>query len=246
MYKLAKTIKLDPICVFFDLGQPYLHKELQSLPSFVHVRKVDWLESGELLSGKTNTSGNIYIPGRNLTLASLAASIYMPSHIWLGALLGEIHAKATDKNLEFLSKVNQLFKYVFSPFSDNVELQFPLVDLGLSKLTAVKWAINNGSTPSELHSTSSCLSELDGKCGTCVVCVRRWGIFGQLGIPEDFVTDPLTNTQSLGLILELLKENSYYDMHRKDEVLPYVRLLFPGLDDISISNTLLEVQNTLY
>ena len=237
MYHVALSQGYNPTCVFFDIGQPYAYKEIRALPDFVKVHKVDWLSSSIDLKSKDNKSGNIYIPGRNLTLSTLAASIYTPDEIWLGALAGETHDKATDKNYKFLDKLNNVLEYVFSPFG-KVVVKFPLADMGFNKFDCVQWGLENGMTVESLHHTSSCLSEEEGNCGHCVVCCRRWGIFGELGIPEKYNVDPLTVQSNIDMFIEMLKENSYYDMNRKREVLPYLRLQFPGKTDEEISNIL--------
>lgn len=222
MKHMADVSCLSVNCVFFDIGQPYVAKELASLPSYVEVRKIDWLSHTTSLKSKGNDSGDIYIPGRNLTLTCLAASIFTPNEIWLGALLGETHDSATDKNQKFLDNTNLALSYVFSPFTDNIKVRFPLAESGFNKLTAVKWALDTGLSKEAIISTSSCLSGESGNCGACVVCARRWGIFGQLGLSEKYNRDPMTVSSNLRMFIEMLKPDSYYDNHRKLEIIPWV------------------------
>jgi len=229
MYHYAKKIYPGAVinCVWFDIGQSYNKKERDALPNFVDVRKIDWLKINEKLYGKSkNDSGNIFIPGRNGVFTILGASIYLPDEIWLGALRGEIHDTATDKNLSFQKKINDLLEYMFIPFNKQPKLIFPLVSGGFGKLESVKWALENGITKEQLHNTSSCLNSEEGNCGRCVVCVRRWGIFGQLGIPEKYNIDPLQNKEALIYMLGLLTNKKHYDIYRQNEVIPYLKTIY--------------------
>lgn len=212
-------------CVFYNIGQEYAHKEIAALPDFVIQRELPWLNVD--FDGQTKTaskegsaSGNIYIPGRNMLLATAAACMYLPDQIWMGALQGETHDEATDKNGTFLAKMNDTLGYVLSPFKRNIKVRFPLADAGMNKLRAVKWAVHNGVTEQQIKISSSCLSGEDGNCGKCVVCLRRWGIFKQLGIPqEQYNVDPL-NTPELRELVTAMKTGTHYDEDRKSEILP--------------------------
>ena len=228
MEKLAQYKGYDYNKVWFDIGQAYNHKEEAVIDSAIDVdnRFVEW-GAAQSAKGKDETSsGNIYIPGRNAVLTILTASMYEPDEIWMGALKGEDHVRATDKNETFRSKINDLMGYVY--FNKDIELKFPLIDMGFNKLTMVEWMLDQGVTAEELHATSSCLSGEDGNCGECVVCVRRWGIFGQLGIPEEYNVDPLESKAAMEHILDI-KTNDHYTMDRKCEIVPYAEAL--GLYD---------------
>jgi 7-cyano-7-deazaguanine synthase in queuosine biosynthesis len=172
-------------------------------------------------SADKSLSGNIFIPGRNLALATLAACTYLPSELWLGALRGETHAEATDKNFVFASNSSRLLTYVLRPFlpedAPSTRVRLPLAEHGLNKLTATKWALDNGISKETLMATSSCLSGVSGNCGECIVCLRRWGIFKQLGFEEQYNTHPLSVPHNLEII-EKLKNGTNYD--RQVEILP--------------------------
>lgn len=214
-------------CVWYALGQEYEAKERAVLPSFVEQRKIDWLGGDVKALGKDGSpTGGIYIPGRNLVLATLVACRDLPDQIWMGALLGETVPHGTDKNYEFLMHVNRTLEYVLGPFRNTpVDVRFPLADAGLNKLTATKWALEHGVSVETLQSSSSCLSGEDGNCGHCVVCFRRWGIFRQLGLPtEKYNVHPLSVKENLDRIKEM-QTGSYYDAHRQVEILPALTML---------------------
>lgn len=210
-------------CIWYDIGQSYNYKEKAVLPAYVQQRRLDWktTEDQSLEHSKTNTlSGSIFIPGRNAVMAVAAACSTLADEIWLGALLGETHESSTDKNAEFLVRCNHLLNYVLKPFIDETKVRFPLVDFGLNKLTSVKWGLEHGLSPEVIINSSSCLSGEQGKCGRCVVCFRRYGIFKQLGLEETYNVDPLTAEENKAVVREMLLENSHYDHHRKSEILP--------------------------
>lgn len=229
MYHLAlkENVNAEIKLVYYDIGQPYNHKEMKALPDNVEIRKVDWLKKGDKLISKSDSnSGNIIISGRNMTLASLVASADLPDEIWMGALLGETHKGSTDKNYTFLDKINNLFSYVMSPFDKIPVVKFPLADKGWGKFEAVEWGYNNGISKEVLMDSSSCLSGENGKCGKCVVCLRRWGIYRQLGFSEVYNTNPLEVAENISIIKEMLnydiKGKSHYDEFRRREILPAV------------------------
>ena len=243
MKKLAESQGFETNLIHFDIGQGYSQKETDAINNSgydVEVRKVDWLRPQQELSGKQeNNSGNIFIPGRNLVLATLAASITLSDEIWMGGLKGEDHAGATDKNRNFINKTNETWSYVYSPFDTVPKLVFPLVDQMWGKFEAVQWLYENGhATKEEILSTSSCLSDSKEKnCGHCVVCARRKYIFKQLGFEEEYAQDPLTGKDNLNMIIEMLKtpkdakdSDVHYDIWRRREIIPGLYLEFETED----------------
>jgi 7-cyano-7-deazaguanine synthase len=254
MWKIAEKEGYDYKLVHFDIGQPYNEKEMNAIQNLVgdkiDIRKVDWLRSENDLKSKDGAIGNIMIPGRNLTLASLAASIYLPDEIWMGALMGEIHKDATDKNLEFVKKTSDIFKYVFSPYERQPKIVFPLVERKMGKYEEVEWLLNNGVPFEEIEKTSSCLSSEEGKCGTCVVCCRRHYIFKGLGYIEKTNKHPLENKDNIKMILEMIdneldNKSTHYDEFRKREILPGLKKEFNTDDLNSIRNKLVEKMESL-
>jgi 7-cyano-7-deazaguanine synthase in queuosine biosynthesis len=213
--------------VYFDIGQEYAWKEIKALPDDVIIHKVDWLkDNSELISKDGSASGNIIIPGRNSTLVNLAASIYCPDEIWLGALLGEMHEGSTDKNNTFKCKMNNVLKYIYSPFERTPQIVFPLADMNFDKLESVRWLLQNGVSIADILKTSSCLKGTKIPCGTCVVCCRRKGIFLQLGFSEEYQTDPFLAEENIPMIREMLSfearitTSCHYDNHRRREIVP--------------------------
>ncbi|MDO5650449.1 MAG: 7-cyano-7-deazaguanine synthase, partial [Gallicola sp.] len=171
-----------------------------------------------------NGMNNIFIPGRNLLLAVMAAAKYVPNQIWLGALCGEIHKYATDKNLKFRDDLSDLLTYVMSPFIEECKIVYPFVDKNWGKLQIVEWAINNGLKDKVLAS-SSCMEPEAGNCGRCGVCVRRAGIFRQLGFDENYNVEPFEAKENNKFLIDIIEaelnqDDSHYDSFRREEIVP--------------------------
>ena len=219
-YPYDEVIKL-----WFDIGQPYREFEQQALPDDVVQRRIDWMQPGQKTVGKKDSkskSGDIFIPGRNLVFAVMAACVELPDEIWIGALNGETTPHNHDKNEAFLFGANQTINYVLQNFLEQpLRVRFPLVEAGFNKLTATRWLIQNGATLDEVTATRSCLSGDEKPCGKCIVCLRRWGVFSQLGFSEGYQHHPMTQRENFAVIKEMLF-GDHYETTRKNEILPAV------------------------
>lgn len=241
MYNYAKhknpTAKITAL--YFDIGHGYNYKEMEQLPDFVEVRKIDWMGGAVGIGKDGNSAGSIYIPGRNLAFVVNAACMFTPDEIWLGALCGEEHREATDKNEMFRSLVNATLRYVLSPYNIPT-VRFPFVEDNMGKLDITRWALNNGIPSKTIIDSSSCMSATEKKCGTCIVCARRWGIFTQLGISEEYNTFPLSSEEVRKHITKVITDDgSHYDSFRKAEFIPALEKFF-GQTDLDTIVYLLE------
>jgi len=219
------------VLCYYDLGQDYAFKEMKQLPANVKIRKLDWLGNGVGAVAKENTQA-IMIPGRNMALAVLAACQELPNEIWMGALMGEIHDKATDKNMTFLKTLNITLGYVLAPYGVTPKARFPLADAGFGKFEAIEWYLNNGGDPQAMLNSSSCLTaeatDTCDNCGHCIVCMRRWGIFSQLGLKEEYIHHPIKDIspENATMLLEMAigdddpKYKCHYDAYRRREIMP--------------------------
>jgi len=249
MKKLADSLGYETTLVHYDIGQEYSEKEMNAIKYSkfdVDIRTVDWLKSASNTKSKDGNvgAGNIFIPGRNMVLASLAASTDLPDEVWMGGLKGEDHSTATDKNNVFINKTNELWSYVYSPFSTVPKLVFPLLEREWGKYEAVEWLYKTNKTEiSDIIQTSSCLKNTKEKnCGTCIVCCRRYFIFKQLGFTEIYASHPLTNVNNINMIIEMLDtdadEDVHYDKWRRREIIPGLYLELNTKDHKKIKNIL--------
>lgn len=209
LYHLAKQRhpKDEVKCIFYAHGQDAEEQELKSLPSFVEVRRVDWL--GEKIKAVAKKSdpfaGAIYIPGRNLVFTTLAACQEVADEIWMGTVWDEDNQQATDKNKIFKQKASDVLSYVLSPFIDDVKIRFPFVENQWTKEDCVKWALQSGITEEQIVSSVSCWHQHgDTPCGHCKQCLKRMLVFGLNGIKEEYVIHPLDSEEQRGVIMDYL------------------------------------------
>lgn len=214
-YAKIKYPNAEVIAVFWNHGHNAARAEIERLPDYVQIRNVDWLNlnvPGGYLDKKTEPSGPMYIPGRNMIFAMLTACQDLPDEIWLGALSEEAHELATDKNDKFHRMMTEAASYVLSPWKDKITVRAPFVDEGWTKYTATKWAFENGLTEEEIKSTVSCYnldnSDRVKKCGNCKQCVRRLLIFGKLGFSEldQMEQNPLIAKDSRQWLIDIVNQ----------------------------------------
>lgn len=229
----------EVVKVYYDIGAEYCWKEMNALEGDVFVHHMDWFYTNTKVKDGSS-SGSIFIPGRNLALATLAACQYLPDEIWLGALLGEMHADSTDKNNTFRDLANDTFAYVLQGWK-KPKIVFPLAEAGFGKFEATKWAFDNGLKDMILGS-SSCLNGESGACGRCVVCARRAGIFMQLGISEKYNVDPWTHRENVPMLVAMLEAeingDGHYDEYRRREIVPALRMIYADMTDQEIIEVL--------
>ena len=228
LYHYAKNTQPDADikAVYWDYHHSVNKEEIEALPNFVEVRKVDWmnLEGKSPVSLPNRTEGPIFVPGRNLVFPILTACQDLPDEIWLGTLGGETHNKGTDKNYQFLWTMNSTLNYVLSPYygDKKLEVKFPFADNNMNKNDIVKWALRNGITKEQLIKTYSC--HYPGhKCGKCVQCVKRSFVFLDNGFTEETLEFPPTSPMGLQIIDDLLKSvhrNGYYNVLSFKELYP--------------------------
>jgi len=196
------------VCLYYKHGAASEEKELSTLPDFVQVRTVDWLNDKckPVAKAEDPFAGAIYIPGRNLIFSALAACQELADEVWMGTVWDEDNPKGTDKNEKFRSETSNLVSYVLSPFIDGVKVRFPFVEMGWTKRESVQWALVNGLTQAEILNSVSCWFHTDGKpCGECKQCFKRALVFNLNGFSEDCKVDPLTGKFGLELMEQYLK-----------------------------------------
>lgn len=197
----------EVVCIYYRHGAGSEEKELSTLPNYVSVRTIDWLnDTCKPLAKKEDPfAGAIYIPGRNLIFSALAACQEVADEVWMGTVWDEDNPKGTDKNEKFRNDTSELLSYVLSPFVDKVTVRFPFVELGWTKVDSVKWALENGLSKELILDSVSCWNHTDGKpCGECKQCVKRALVFTLNGIKEECKVDALGGQFGLDLLSQYL------------------------------------------
>lgn len=216
-------------CLYYKHGGESEKWELKVLPSFVEVRKLQWLgkEIKAVCKKDDPFAGAIYIPGRNLVLSCLAACQELADEVWMGTVYDEDNYKGTDKNERFRSGTSKLLTYVLSPFKEKVIVRFPFVENKWTKVDCVRWALRNGVTKRDLCSTVSCWNQTkEFPCGSCKQCFKRALVFLLNGISQENVVNPLDSTYGRFLMIKYIDacksgekinrdEENVYDMIKK-------------------------------
>lgn len=202
-------------CVWFHHGHSASVQEETVLPSFVKVRRMEWLQLQDVV-GYTSKSENgqseaSYIPGRNLVFAILAACQDVPDEIWMGTLENEVHDFSVDRSAKFMKDTSALLSYVLSPFKPSVKLRAPLAEAGFDKFKEIEWALQNALTQEDIISTWSCYNLNKNvvdqiPCGDCAQCMRRKILFGALGFEERYLQDPFLNKYTVGWLCNLFEQ----------------------------------------
>ena len=198
-------------CIFYAHGQDSEQAEIESLPDFVEVRTIDWLNDKiKPIAKKSDPfAGAIYIPGRNLIFSALVASQELADEVWMGTVWDEDNQQATDKNEKFRSEASDLISYVLSPFIDNVTIKFPFVENKMTKEDTVRWALEHNINVDDITATVSCWhQENDKPCGVCKQCLKRMFVFGLNGFSEDYEINPLDSSDQRELILKYVRSTN--------------------------------------
>lgn len=214
MRRLAEKENPDAevILLFFNYGQESLVAEMTALPEGTQVRDLPWLDENIKAVPKKSDpyAGAIYIPGRNLAMATMAACLYLPDQIWLGVLADENNEQATDKNEEFRELANKVLTYTLSPFADRVDIRFPFVEHGWTKTDALRYCLENGVvTEDEVLQTYSCWHvDRWTPCGNCKQCLKRALVLRNFGLYEQHATvSPLDEKSPLKDLMAEYEKN---------------------------------------
>ena len=208
-YAITKYSDAEVSCIYYRHGAESEAAELALLPDFVQIRTVEWLSDEIRPLAKTSDpfATAIYIPGRNLVFACLAASQELSDEIWMGTMYDEDNEQATDKNEFFRSKTSELLTYVLSPFKEKVILRFPFVEEEFTKLDAIEWALENGLSKDDIKRTTSCWHNIEGiPCGICKQCLKRFLIFEILGIREEYKIRPSESPEQQERLRQYVKK----------------------------------------
>lgn len=161
--------KKDAIRLFIDYGQDYKKEEERAIKEIF----------GEYEKIKVETAKrfeNIFIPNRNLTLASLAATYYNPDVIYMAGLKDDY---VVDKTPEAFKKMSE----ILSEFCDKkIEVISPF--WYMTKGEMVERYLRNGGDPSILTKVYSCYKGIQGGCNDCPACFRRFAALESNGIPQ--------------------------------------------------------------
>lgn len=227
-YFYAKTLLLEKniLGLFLDIGQPYALFEKKSVLSFkentaanITLLEYPFVAEKEYYYEKPTVLRQV-IPGRNMTLAAIAANF--GTTIWMNALFGELKASMPDKNMEFFTRTSSLLSYTFGT---DIIVESPFWNL--TKSQTVSLAINELKMPiSVLTNTVSCYNPSTTEygvrfCGQCLTCFKRKVAMVNNDIEENYETDPFMGWYAKSVFdrryfLEKELIHDYVEAYKKD------------------------------
>lgn len=176
------------IPVYFNYNDDLYEMERNFLPKDIRVIHCNFTEGVMFdFPSEANCSqlGPIWIPGRNLTLMSMAVSRFLPDEIYYGVLANENISNYADKDDEFVKLAEDvLSKVSYKP----VRIFRPFVDLKLGKPNIITLGKKMGIVD-EMLKSNSCMNTEKNPCGKCYKCVSRCLAFKMNGIEVEDILD---------------------------------------------------------
>ena len=157
-----------PKTIYFDFGHKYAEIEKDS------IKKLSLIIDGfkpkviGIPLGRWENGENVYIPFRNLFIASIS-SIYSPN-IWIAGVKGDNVEDKSSEAFNIMSKcLNKIGK------KHNIKINSPFWNM--TKTEIIKWFIRtHGKSYVQeiLELSSSCYTPIGKKqCGLCKACLRK-------------------------------------------------------------------------
>jgi 7-cyano-7-deazaguanine synthase in queuosine biosynthesis len=188
--------KLEDPCLslYVDIGVDYAEYEIKALErlgieNLIVDRRLD-LSDFEL--------DNHIVPLRNLFFVSIALNY--GNHVILGATAGDT---TPDKDDTFAGISNQLFNHILSDSKKNpkywkegMEVKIDLPYRSMTKTEIVRKYLDAGFDKDGLTKTKSCYNAIDGNCGKCRNCFRKWVAFINNDIGGGFLNNPYDMRES--------------------------------------------------
>lgn len=187
-YHLACAIHgaSNVFALYIDFGQPYRDKELAALAALAIPHATITVPLLELL-GRTVTTTDEIIPGRNLIIATILAPF--GEEVWLAGTLDDMHGHTLDKTQGIFDALSATLT---QGLGRPVTVKSPWA--ALRKVDMLRWAQMSGAVQFDL--TVSCYDPVNRRCGNCHPCVQRHLNMTGAGIgdrPSNYVTDPRTS-----------------------------------------------------
>jgi 7-cyano-7-deazaguanine synthase in queuosine biosynthesis len=193
----------DIICIMFDYGQEYFHKEyscVKWLKCNLQVLQIDILEY---------TSWNQpYSPNRNAIFATIASKF--ADRVWICANKGDNNKYAYDKNDKFF-ELATMFNSASTGKHTIIESPF----INKFKHEIIAWGLKNNV---DYNNSISCYHPSLNRCGMCADCFSRFINMKYNGIDEVFTQLPYKSDIAINQLAEYkrnLENNDFTKNHKK-------------------------------
>lgn len=188
-YEIAKKRYSNIIALFFDVGQPYVDKERNTLG----LLGIPFIEIS-IPVYKNMDLDNYILPNRNSIFANIA-SLY-GNRIWIVGLKYEDHYLMHDKNTPFY---NYISLSLSQSTGRNIIVETPFGDW--SKTDIFMYCLKNN-LMNLLDITTSCYHPTLKRCGECSLCVKRYVAGMTVGVKETFSSNPKESYEAKRLVAE--------------------------------------------
>ena len=189
--------------VYYDYGQPFIHKEYDVLKKIMDIekREIKYCDSIPFLP-------NPDLPGRDAVMCIASAIHFKPDMIIVGTSPDDNYGDTQPEYFFYLNRVIRLMTGM------EIEVVRPLFDLNMTKKDALKWAIDHGVSKPVFESLPSCTENSDGACLKCNKCCFNWASFTVNGLNYG---DVFKHEEALEKILEGIQFNNslFIDAYNK-------------------------------
>jgi len=197
--QLVEGVPRDEIkAVFFNLGQPYAEKELETLSTLPIAFETVELPLVEMQNTKPTVESHV-IPARNLVIASYLAAI--AKRVWIVGVKHEQHRFMFDKNPRFYATASHAATQAAGA---PTIIETPFADM--EKADLIRWARQVGHQDT-LAKTISCHDPKLKHCGRCHPCVKRYVAYYLAGedTAELYEEHPLRSTEGGHFMVRYMK-----------------------------------------
>lgn len=211
-----------PKCMYVNLGHRYMNNEIESIKNLQSKFNLfPDVVFDDHLSLKDYEQPDAYIPLRNLFLAMLGT--FKANKVWVIVQRGEMDL--ADRSAEFFRETSKLLSQVLGR---KIVICTPFETM--TKQDMVNWFLHtvNIDLPLEtriqiLKTSRSCYENLEGECGQCSACFRKWISLEANGIDAKywFLKDPNKWSGVRTYIRKMMKGE--YDPERTQQTISVLR-----------------------
>ena len=207
----------EPQPLYCKLGHRYEKKELECLKNLERkIPEFKPIYANNLKLGNWEYGENAYIPMRNLFLA-MNAVLHGGTKIYIVGVKGD---KVEDKSPEAFQVMSFTLNFIRKPIEERVSIESPFWNL--TKSDIVKWFINKKGkdfAKDILYTSVSCYDdEINGQCGRCPACFRKFIALEVSGIEcLDLFENNILQWEGIEGYKKRLR-SGYYDPQRSNEI----------------------------
>ena len=156
----------DSTALFIDYGQKYARPEYLAVKKLIPEAKTIKIDRPVI------ELDNNYIPNRNLLLATVAATYFMPDKIIIAGL-------GSDRCLDKTEEVFLEYSKLLSKYSKKtIVIESPFWEQ--TKTAIIRKFLAKGHSMGVLNNTYSCYTGTPQPCGECKACLRKVKFLNQL------------------------------------------------------------------